>query len=179
MKCFFRLLLLASVPARAPIRGKARAFAALLLNISPLLVSVLVAGRRLQPWRGSRPDGAFQQCLGLYEGMTSNEQVTVLLELFGRKVPSARCSTAYCGLAGPKIGNTPALVWASWRVPRVAKSLGERSFSSSADRGHPIPTQRRCQQEQEQLGEKTMKGEIICDIYHKLVEAFLVSATIF
>ena len=52
MKCFFRLLLLASVPARAPIRGKAGAFAALLLNISPLftlslgsaLVSVLVAG---------------------------------------------------------------------------------------------------------------------------------------
>jgi hypothetical protein len=36
MKCFFRLLLLASVPARAPIRGKAGAFAALLLNISPL-----------------------------------------------------------------------------------------------------------------------------------------------
>ena len=94
MKCFFRLLLLASVPARAPIRGKAGAFAALLLNISPcsplvsaqLLVSVLVAGRRLQPWRGSRRDGAFQQCLGLYEGMTSNERVTVLLELLGRKV---------------------------------------------------------------------------------------------
>jgi transcriptional antiterminator RfaH len=31
-------------------------------------------------------DGAFQQCLGLYEGMTSNERVTVLLELLGRKV---------------------------------------------------------------------------------------------
>ena len=51
-----------------------------------LLVSVLVAGRRLQPWRGSRRDGAFQQCLGLYEGMASNERVTVLLELLGRKV---------------------------------------------------------------------------------------------
>jgi transcriptional antiterminator RfaH len=30
-------------------------------------------------------DGAFQQCLGLYE-LTSNERVTVLLELLGRKV---------------------------------------------------------------------------------------------
>ena len=94
MKCFFRLLLLASVPARAPIRGKAGAFAALLLNISPLFTLSLgsAAGfrsrrrRRLQSWRGSRRDGAFQQCLGLYEGMTSNERVTVLLELLGRKV---------------------------------------------------------------------------------------------
>ena len=31
-------------------------------------------------------DGAFQECFGLYEGMTSNERVTVLLELLGRKV---------------------------------------------------------------------------------------------
>jgi transcriptional antiterminator RfaH len=31
-------------------------------------------------------DGAFQECLGLYEGMTGNERVTVLLDLLGRKV---------------------------------------------------------------------------------------------
>ena len=31
-------------------------------------------------------DGAFQDCLGLYEGMTDNERVTILLELLGRKV---------------------------------------------------------------------------------------------
>jgi transcriptional antiterminator RfaH len=31
-------------------------------------------------------DGAFQECLGLYEGMTSNERVTILLEFVGRKV---------------------------------------------------------------------------------------------
>ena len=149
MKCFFRLLLLASVPARAPIRGKAGAFAALLLNISPLFTLSLGSAarfrsrrrRRLQPWRGSRRDGAFQQCLGLYEGMTSNERVTVLLELLGRKVRvSLDAELLIAGLAGPKIGNTPALVWASWMVPRVAKSLGKRGFSSSADRGHPIPT---------------------------------------
>jgi hypothetical protein len=86
-------------------------------------------------------DGAFQQCLGLYEGMTSNERVTMLLELLERKVRvSLDAELLIAGLAGPKIGNTPALVWASWMVPRVAKSLGERSFSSSADRGHPIPT---------------------------------------
>jgi transcriptional antiterminator RfaH len=30
--------------------------------------------------------GAFQDCLGLYEGMTDNERVTILLELLGRKV---------------------------------------------------------------------------------------------
>jgi hypothetical protein len=27
--------------------------------------------------------------------------------------------------------------------------------------------------------EKTMKGEIICDIYHRLGEAFLISAQVF
>jgi len=31
-------------------------------------------------------DGAFQNCLGLYEGMSSNERVTILLDLLGRKV---------------------------------------------------------------------------------------------
>jgi transcriptional antiterminator RfaH len=31
-------------------------------------------------------DGAFQDCLGLYEGMSSNERVTILLDLLGRKV---------------------------------------------------------------------------------------------
>ena len=31
-------------------------------------------------------DGAFQDCLGLYEGMSSSERVTILLELLGRKV---------------------------------------------------------------------------------------------
>jgi transcriptional antiterminator RfaH len=31
-------------------------------------------------------DGAFQDCLGLYEGMTTNEHVTILMELLGRKV---------------------------------------------------------------------------------------------
>jgi transcriptional antiterminator RfaH len=31
-------------------------------------------------------DGAFQDWLGLYEGMTSNERVTILLEFLGRKV---------------------------------------------------------------------------------------------
>ena len=31
-------------------------------------------------------DGAFHDCLGLCEGMTSNERVTILLELLGRKV---------------------------------------------------------------------------------------------
>jgi transcriptional antiterminator RfaH len=30
--------------------------------------------------------GAFQDCYGLYEGMSSNERVTILLELLGRKV---------------------------------------------------------------------------------------------
>ena len=30
--------------------------------------------------------GAFHDCLGLCEGMTSNERVTILLELLGRKV---------------------------------------------------------------------------------------------
>jgi transcriptional antiterminator RfaH len=30
--------------------------------------------------------GAFQDCLGLYEGMSGNERVTILLELLGRKV---------------------------------------------------------------------------------------------
>ena len=30
--------------------------------------------------------GAFQDCLGLYEGMSSNDRVTILLELLGRKV---------------------------------------------------------------------------------------------
>ena len=67
-------------------RAPAEHFTPVHLVSAQLLVSVLVAGRRLQPWRGSRRDGAFQQCLGLYEGMTSNERVTVLLELLGRKV---------------------------------------------------------------------------------------------
>jgi transcriptional antiterminator RfaH len=31
-------------------------------------------------------EGAFQDCLGLYEGMDSNERVTILLDLLGRKV---------------------------------------------------------------------------------------------
>jgi transcriptional antiterminator RfaH len=31
-------------------------------------------------------DGAFQDCLGLYEGMSNNERVTILLDLLGRKV---------------------------------------------------------------------------------------------
>jgi transcriptional antiterminator RfaH len=31
-------------------------------------------------------DGAFQDCFGLYEGMTTNERVTILMELLGRKV---------------------------------------------------------------------------------------------
>src|SRR5262245_25423715 len=31
-------------------------------------------------------DGALHECLGLCEGMTSNERVTILLELLGRKV---------------------------------------------------------------------------------------------
>jgi transcriptional antiterminator RfaH len=31
-------------------------------------------------------DGAFQDCLGVFEGMSSNERVTILLELLGRKV---------------------------------------------------------------------------------------------
>ena len=31
-------------------------------------------------------DGAFQDCLGLYEGMGSSERVTILLDLLGRKV---------------------------------------------------------------------------------------------
>jgi transcriptional antiterminator RfaH len=30
--------------------------------------------------------GAFRDCLGLYDGMTNNERVTILLELLGRKV---------------------------------------------------------------------------------------------
>jgi transcriptional antiterminator RfaH len=30
--------------------------------------------------------GAFQDCLGLYEGMKSNDRVTILLDLLGRKV---------------------------------------------------------------------------------------------
>lgn len=31
-------------------------------------------------------DGVFSACLGLFEGMTDNERVTVLLDLLGRKV---------------------------------------------------------------------------------------------
>jgi transcriptional antiterminator RfaH len=31
-------------------------------------------------------DGAFAECIALFEGMTDNERVTVLLELFNRKV---------------------------------------------------------------------------------------------
>ena len=30
--------------------------------------------------------GAFQDCYGLYDGMSSNERVTILLELLGRRV---------------------------------------------------------------------------------------------
>ena len=30
--------------------------------------------------------GAFQDCFGLYEGMSSNDRVTILLDLLGRKV---------------------------------------------------------------------------------------------
>jgi transcriptional antiterminator RfaH len=40
-------------------------------------------------WPGDKVcvlDGAFQDCLGLYEGMSSNERVTILLDLLGRKV---------------------------------------------------------------------------------------------
>jgi len=31
-------------------------------------------------------EGAFQDCLGVFEGMSSNERVTILLDLLGRKV---------------------------------------------------------------------------------------------
>lgn len=31
-------------------------------------------------------DGAFAACLGLYEGMTDNERIAILLDLLGRKV---------------------------------------------------------------------------------------------
>ena len=31
-------------------------------------------------------DGPFSACLGLYEGMTDNERVVILLDLLGRKV---------------------------------------------------------------------------------------------
>jgi hypothetical protein len=148
MKCFFRLLLLASVPARAPIRGKAGAFAALLLNISPLftlslgsaLVSVLVAGRRLQPWRGSRRDGAFQQCLGLYEGMTSNERVTVLLVAWAQSPRQPRCRTAYCGLAGTKNRKHSGPGLGQLDGAQSRQVIGETWFLLIRRCGHPIPT---------------------------------------
>jgi transcriptional antiterminator RfaH len=48
---------------------------------------------RLPPRPGFRPgdavrvvEGAFAACLGLYEGMTDGERVTILLNLLGRKV---------------------------------------------------------------------------------------------
>jgi len=47
----------------------------------------LAAGARLRPGERVRVlDGAFCDCLGLFEGVTDGERVAILLELLGRKV---------------------------------------------------------------------------------------------
>ena len=39
-------------------------------------------------------DGVFADCLGLYEGMTDSDRVTILLDLLGRKVRVLVCAEA-------------------------------------------------------------------------------------
>jgi transcriptional antiterminator RfaH len=49
----------------------------------------IILGKRLQFSAGDRVrvvEGAFADCLGLFEGMRDEERVTVLLDLLGRKV---------------------------------------------------------------------------------------------